>query len=488
MKIYHSTRELSNTATADEAVLRGIAPDGGLYVPDEFTKIDLEKMLNVSAYELFARVLVGILDGYSYEEMLAIVKKGYEGRFETSDVTPTVSVGDMYVLELFRGPTSAFKDVALSLLPHFITRAARNLGVTDEIRILTATSGDTGKAALAGFADVPGTSIAVFYPEGGVSAVQRKQMVTQPGGNVHVCAVRGNFDDAQTGVKRILSDKKLAAVLAARGVRFSSANSINLGRLAPQAAYYFKAYLDLVRMGRISIGDKVDFAVPTGNFGDILAGEYARCMGLPVGRLICASNANRVLTDFLETGVYDRRREFFRTASPSMDILVSSNLERCLYLMSGGDCALVRDLMKQLGENGVYTAPESLMQNFRASFAAGCADDPAALDEIGRVWREHGYLMDTHTAVGSRVAREYMAKNGSANPMVVLSTASPYKFASDVLRAVGGGAAEGFDALDELNRLTGVPVPANLSSLRTLTDIHTQVVDIAGMADFAARE
>ena len=488
MKIYHSTRKLSNTATADEAVIRGIAPDGGLYVPDEFAKMDLEKLLNVSAYELFARVLMGILDGYSYEEMLSIVKKGYEGRFETADITPTVKVGDMYILELFRGPTSAFKDVALSLLPHFVTRAARNLGVTDEIRILTATSGDTGKAALAGFADVPGTSIAVFYPDGGVSAVQRKQMVTQPGKNVHVCAVRGNFDDAQTGVKRIFADKQLAERLAARGVRFSSANSINLGRLAPQAAYYFKAYLDLVRMGRIAMGDKVDFAVPTGNFGDILAGEYARRMGLPVGRLICASNANRVLTDFIETGVYDRRREFFKTASPSMDILVSSNLERCLYLMSGGDCDLVCDLMKRLSENGVYAAPESLMENFRASFAAGCADDAAALDEISRVWRENGYLMDPHTAVGSRVAREYMAKNQSANPMVVLSTASPYKFAQDVLHAIGGGAAEGFDALDALSAMTGVPVPENLSSLRELEDIHTRVVDIEGMADFAAQE
>lgn len=488
MKIYHSTRKLSNTASADEAVLRGIAPDGGLYVTDALDRIDLEKMLNVSAYELFANVLMGILDGYTYEEMLDIVKKGYCGRFETEEVTPTVKAGDMYVLELFRGPTSAFKDVALSLLPHFVTRAARRLGVTDEIRILTATSGDTGKAALAGFADVPGTSIAVFYPDGGVSAVQRKQMVTQAGKNVLVCAVRGNFDDAQTGVKRIFADEALGEKLARRGVRFSSANSINLGRLAPQAAYYFKAYLDLVRMGRIKMGDKVDFAVPTGNFGDILAGEYARRMGLPVGKLICASNANRVLTDFMETGVYDRRREFFKTVSPSMDILVSSNLERCLYLMSGGDCELVCRLMRELSEKGMYTAPESVMENFRASFGAGSASDAEALAEIKKVWDETGYLMDTHTAVGRCVAREYMAQSGSKRPMVVLATASPYKFASDVLRAIGGGEAEGFDALDKLNAVTGVPIPENLASLRALRDIHTQVVDITGMADIAAHE
>ena len=484
MKIYHSTRSMSNKAEADEAVLRGIAPDGGLYVPDDFDHIDLEKMLDKSAYELFAHVLMGILDGYTYEEMLSIVKKGYQGRFETEDVTPLVKVGEMYVLELFRGPTSAFKDVALSLLPHFVTRAAKNLGVTDEIRILTATSGDTGKAALAGFADVPGTSIVVFYPDGGVSSVQKKQMVTQMGANVHVSAVRGNFDDAQTGVKKIFADKELAEKLSARGVRLSSANSINLGRLAPQVAYYFKAYLDLVRMGRINIGDKVDFAVPTGNFGDILAGEYARRMGLPVGKLVCASNANRVLTDFINTGLYDRRREFYKTASPSMDILVSSNLERCLYLMSGGDCELVKSLMAQLSENGFYQAPEALMDAFRASFAAGCASDDEAMAEIKKVWTEENYLMDTHTAVGSFVAREHM----SENPMVVLSTASPYKFAADVLRAIDGGDADGFDALDKLNAMTGVPVPENLAFLRELTDIHTSVVDIAAMPEFAAQE
>ena len=488
MKIYHSTRDMSNTATSDEAVLRGIAPDGGLYVPERFEAIELKPLLDVDAYSLFAHVLTKILDGYTYDEMLATVKKGYAGRFETPELTPIKKVGDMYILELFRGPTSAFKDVALSLLPHFVTRAARRLGVRDEIRILTATSGDTGKAALSGFADVKGTSIVVFYPEGGVSAVQRRQMVTQRGANVRVCAVRGNFDDAQTGVQRSFADEALAARLSARGIRLSSANSINIGRLAPQIAYYFKAYLDLVRLGRIALGDRVDFSVPTGNFGDILAGEYARRMGLPVGKLICASNANRVLTDFFETGVYDRRREFYRTASPSMDILVSSNLERCLHLLSGGDCRLGANLMRQLSEGGYYTAPTSVMDALRRSFAAGYADDAAAFDEISRVWRDYGYLMDTHTAVGWRVAQDYARLAQSDAPIVVLSTASPYKFAEDVLRAIGGGAAEGFDALDALNTLTGVPIPQNLAELRDLSELHNDVVDITSMAAFAAQQ
>lgn len=485
MKLYHSTRDAAISVGADEAILRGIAPDGGLYVPAEFTKLDLNALTNMSAHELFACVLENLLDGYEYGEMLDTVKKAYLGRFETEDVTPLVKAGDMYFLELFRGPTSAFKDVALSLLPYFVTRAARREGVKDEIRILTATSGDTGKAALAGFADVPGTSITVFYPYGGVSEIQRRQMCTQTGGNVRVCAVRGNFDDAQTGVKKVFGDAGLNARLNARGVRLSSANSINLGRLAPQVAYYFKAYIDLVRAGNIAMGDKVNFAVPTGNFGDILAGEYARQMGLPVGRLVCASNRNNVLTDFLNTGVYDRRREFYRTASPSMDILVSSNLERCLHLMSGGDCALVKELMEQLSGAGVYTAPNSVMANFRAGFAAGCADDGAAFDAIRKTWDTSGYLMDTHTAVGAHAAENYIKETGDDRPMVVLSTASPYKFAGDVLRALGEGEYGGFEALDRLNALTGVSVPQNLAALRGLEEIHRDVVDVEKISEYA---
>lgn len=482
MKRYHSTRGRDVAATADQAVLRGIAPDGGLYVPEAFETIDLNRALDFDAYRLFAHVLSRLLDGDTEEELLEIVKKGYAGRFETEDVTPLVPVGDRYVLELFRGPTSAFKDVALSLLPYFITRAKKRLGQAGETRILTATSGDTGKAALAGFADVEGTSITVFYPYGGVSAVQRAQMVTQEGRNVRVCAVRGNFDDTQTGVKRIFTDPALNGRLAERGVALSSANSINLGRLAPQVAYYFKAYLDLVRTGRVAMGDPVDFSVPTGNFGDILAGEYARRMGLPVGRLICASNRNRILTDFLTTGVYDKRREFYRTASPSMDILVSSNLERCLYLMSGGDCGLVKSLMTDLAENGVYRAPDGMMNAFRESFGAGCADDGQAFAAIRAVYEETGYLMDTHTAVGWHVAEQF---RDESRPMVVLATASPYKFAGDVLRALGEDAPAGFDALDRLRDKTGIPVPANLAALRTKIELHTDVIDIAQMERYA---
>ena len=485
MKLYHSTRDASISAGADAAILRGISPDGGLYVPAGFNKLDLDALMGMTAHELFAHVLENILDGYAAGEMYDIVKKGYLGRFDTEDITPTVKAGNMYFLELFRGPTAAFKDVALSLLPYFITRAARKEGVNDEIRILTATSGDTGKAALAGFADVPGTSITVFYPYGGVSEIQRRQMCTQQGKNVRVCAMRGNFDDAQTGVKKVFADAALNARLNEKGVRLSSANSINLGRLAPQVAYYFKSYIDLVRRGDIKMGDEINFTVPTGNFGDILAGQYAREMGLPVGRLVCASNKNNVLTDFLNTGVYDRRREFFKTASPSMDILVSSNLERCLHLMSGGDCALVKTLMQQLNTEGVYTAPESVMANFRRNFAAGCADDEAAFRAIRDTWTNDRYLIDTHTAVGASVAKEYVENTGDDRPMVVLSTASPYKFAGDVLCAMGEAGYEGFAALDRLNALTNVPVPKNLDALRGMNEIHKDVVDVDRLSDYA---
>ena len=485
MKLYHSTRDAAISATADAAILRGISPDGGLYVPETFNQIDLNSLMDMTAHELFAHVLENILDGYAPGEMLDIVKKGYLGRFETEEVTPTVKAGGMYFLELFRGPTSAFKDVALSLLPYFITRAVKNEGVDDEIRILTATSGDTGKAALAGFADVPGTSITVFYPYGGVSEIQRRQMCTQSGSNVRVCAVRGNFDDAQTGVKKVFGDSELNARLNKKGIRLSSANSINLGRLAPQVAYYFKSYIDLVKAGDIEVGEEINFAVPTGNFGDILAGQYARMMGLPVGKLICASNKNNVLTDFLNTGVYDRRREFYKTASPSMDILVSSNLERCLHLMSGGNCELVKELMQKLNTEGVYTAPESVMDAFRRDFAAGCADDEAAFRAINDTWNNDGYLIDTHTAVGAAVAKEYIAETGDKRLMVVLSTASPYKFAGDVLEALGEKGYAGFDALDKLNAMTGVPVPANLASLRGIEEIHKDVVDVDKLSDYA---
>ena len=482
--ILYSTRSSRHTASATEAVLKGIAPDGGLYTPISFAdlKVDVGSLLNMSAIEISAEVVGRLLDDYPREEMRSLIEAAYAGKFETEDLTPVEKVGRDFVLELFRGPTSAFKDVALSVLPRLITAARARLGVDEEIAILTATSGDTGKAALEGFHDVEGTRIVVFYPDGGVSDVQKAQMVTQAGGNVGVCAVKGNFDDAQTGVKNIFADDEQKHWAAAAGARLSSANSINIGRLAPQVAYYFKAYCDLVLRGEIRLGEPVNFIVPTGNFGDILAGEYARRMGLPVAKLVCASNANNVLTDFINTGVYDRRREFYKTASPSMDILVSSNLERYLFLASGCDFDLVSKLMAQLKAEGVYTAPRALMDEMREHFWAGCADDTRALAAIGEVWRRHGYLMDTHTAVAWAVMEDFKAQvdNGWAN--VVLSTASPYKFSRDVLRAISDEEpSSGFGAMDRLHALTKVPVPAPLAALRDKAPRFDDCVDKADM-------
>ena len=485
--VFYSTRSKDIQAASAEAVLKGIAPDGGLYTPLDFGKmrVDVSALLGKSAVEISAIVIGKILDDFTPAEMRALIEAAYAGKFETDDLTPVEKVGEDFVLELFRGPTSAFKDVALSVLPRLIVASREKLGVTDEIAILTATSGDTGKAALEGFHDVKGTRIVVFYPDGGVSDVQKAQMVTQVGDNVKVCAVRGNFDDAQTGVKNIFADDGANNWAAADGVRLSSANSINIGRLAPQVAYYFKAYCDLVLSGEITLGEPVNFVVPTGNFGDILAGEFARRMGLPVAKLICASNANNVLTDFINTGVYDRRREFYKTASPSMDILVSSNLERYLFMASGGNFELVARLMAELREKGIYTAPDSLMATMRDHFDAGCADDAAALKAIGEVWKEYGYLMDTHTAVGWAVLQDFKANRDNGYVNIVLSTASPYKFCRDVLSAISDEQPEtGFAAMDRLHAVTGVPVPAPLAALRTLPIRFTDCVDKDAMLDY----
>ncbi|NLF28451.1 MAG: threonine synthase [Clostridiales bacterium] len=483
MKFYQSTRGGAR-ATAPEAILRGIAPDGGLFTPEEFPKIDMESLKSAGAGTIWSEVLFALLDGFSRAEIEETVSLGYAGKFETDDIAPLVPVGNAHVLELFRGPTSAFKDVALSILPRLITLSREKLGVRDEIAVLTATSGDTGKAALEGFRDVAGTRIVVFYPEDGVSGVQKAQMVTQPGGNVRVCAVRGNFDDAQTGVKRVFQDDRENGWAGEMGVRLSSANSINLGRLAPQVAYYFKAYLDLVRAGTISLGDGVNFAVPTGNFGNILAGDFARRMGLPVAKLVCASNENDVLTDFIKTGVYDRRRAFYKTASPSMDILVSSNLERYLYLESGRDARLTAKLMRDLSEEGVYEAPESVRAALQEGFRAGSAADREAFGAIRAVWERHGYLLDTHTAVAWAVCERFAREADNACPTVVLATASPYKFASSVLEALGAPAEGGFAAVDALFDLTGVPVPKSLSEVRGLPVKHTDAVDKENILDY----
>lgn len=464
---YQSTRNAELKASSTAAVLKGLAQDGGLFITRAYEGFDWQSTLKLDTFGMAEKILSTLLP--DFEDIHGLVRRAYTGKFETDELTPTVPVGERYVLELFRGPTSAFKDVALSMLPQLITAARKQEGVSDEILILTATSGDTGKAALAGFCDVPGTKIIVFYPDAGVSAVQKAQMVTQEGENVCVCAVRGNFDDTQTGVKHIFSE----GLPENCGVRLSSANSINIGRLAPQVVYYFKAYADLLKQGRITLGDKVDYVVPTGNFGDILAGYLAKRMGLPVGRLVCASNRNDVLTDFLKTGTYDRRRPFYKTISPSMDILVSSNLERLLYLLCENE-AEVAGYMKQLNEVGAYTVSDAMLARLHEEFGWGCCDDEKTRETIGKVWREYGYLMDTHTAVAWNVAERYE----SDAPVVVLSTASPYKFPAAVLSAIGGDTdGDEFTIMERLHALTKVPVPQGLATLREKAVRHTDVID-----------
>lgn len=478
---YQSTRNHRLQASSAAAVLEGIAADGGLYIRDDLSTMnfDWKGLLGEDSLTMSARILSALLP--DIPDMETLVKQGYEGKFETDELTPLAQVGDRYVLELFRGPTSAFKDFALSLLPRLITSAKTVCGVDDEIVILTATSGDTGKAALEGFHDVPGTRIIVFYPHGGVSTVQQAQMATQEGSNVCVCAVRGNFDDAQTGVKNIFAacqDKDL------HGVRLSSANSINIGRLAPQVMYYFRAYADLVKAGRIRVGDTVHYVVPTGNFGDILAGYFAKLMGLPVGKLVCASNANDVLTEFLSTGVYDKRRPFHKTTSPSMDILVSSNLERMLYLLSDGDDAYVAGLMRQLRDEGRYQVTDKMLARLHEIFSCACCDDAQAAEVMGRVWREHGYVCDPHTAVAWHAADAFMEQADGA-PVVVLSTASPYKFPAAVLSALGEEPGDDeFAMMDKLSALTGTPIPKNLATLREKQVRHKDVIDKDAMLDY----
>ena len=475
---YHSTRNQEFFVDSAQAVLEGLAPDGGLYMPEALPGFDWQACLRGSSQEMSARILSALLP--DIPDMKNLVSRAYTGKFETEDLTPTVSVGDNTVLELFRGPTSAFKDVALSMLPQLLTAAKAVKGMEEDILILTATSGDTGKAALVGFQDVPGVRICVFYPQGGVSLVQRAQMVTQEGSNVAVCAVKGNFDDAQTGVKRIFAQcqgKQLP-------FRLSSANSINIGRLAPQVMYYFRAYRDLLDAGKIQLGDRVNFSVPTGNFGDILAGYLAKRLGLPVGTLICASNANNVLTDFIRTGTYDRRRPLLKTTSPSMDILVSSNLERLLYLLSG-DTALVAELMEKLSRDGVYTVPDGLKEAIQKEFWAAFCDDDRAAKVMGRVYQEQGYLCDPHTAAGFAAAEDYVAATGDHTPMVILSTASPYKFPAAVLSAIGGDTTGSeYEQMDRLQEITGVPIPAPLASLRNKPERHTDVIPKDAMLDY----
>ncbi|MBR4359769.1 MAG: threonine synthase [Clostridia bacterium] len=467
--------------SAPEAIVRGIAPDGGLYIPVSLpglARADFDALAAMAYPARAARVLGLMLDGFTEEELLPMARAAYS-RFADPAVAPVKKLaGRRFVLELFHGPTMAFKDMALQFLPRLMTASARKQGETREIAILTATSGDTGKAALEGFRDVPGTSVNVFYPLGGVSAVQERQMVTSQGRNVHVTAVKGNFDDAQTGVKALFGDPDFIAEMNRMGKTLSSANSINLGRLAPQVAYYLSACADLLSRGEITWEEGVNVCVPTGNFGNILAAWYARRMGAPIRRLICASNQNDVLTDFIRTGVYDRRRPFHKTMSPSMDILISSNLERFLWELAQGDTAQVTAWMDSLKRDGRYEITDQQKAMLKDVFYGGCADDARTAVAIARLWREEGCLTDPHTAVAFSVAEDYRKETGDEAPMLVVSTASPYKFAADVAAAIQVPVTDdAFAAAEALEAVTRVPAPDQVAQLRSLPVLHTRICE-----------
>ena len=481
---FFSTRDQNRKVTSSQAIAQGLSDEGGLFVPESFPQVDVKALCGLDYPALAAAVVREYLTDYDPAFLTEATRSTYGAAFGGKAGYLAPVEGDTYALELWHGPTCAFKDYALQLMPKLLVEAKKNLGRTEKTLILVATSGDTGKAALDGYHDIPGVEIAVFYPTGGTSEIQRLQMATQEGANVAVYAVRGNFDDAQTGVKKVFGDKAIAAELEKRNIRLSSANSINWGRLVPQIVYYFAAYAQLLNAGKITFGDEVDFCVPTGNFGDILAGYFAKEMGLPVGKLVCASNANNVLTDFLRTGRYDRRRPFYKTVSPSMDILVSSNLERLLYLLSGDD-KLIADLMKQLSENGEYEVPADMLEKLHELFWAGFCDDEGAKTAIGKVWKDDHYLCDTHTAVAWDVAQQYKQANPEHNAVVVLSTASPYKFPAAVLEGIGEKAeGDEFDVMEQLHKVTGVPVPKNLADLRSRAVRHRDVIDRGEMLDY----
>lgn len=465
---YYSTRSLLESSAAG-AIAKGLAPDGGLYVPERIPGISIEDLRQLCAMDYRARAvkIMGLyLEEFSESELEQFTDAAYGAQFDDPAVAPVRPLDEKTsFLELWHGPTCAFKDMALQMLPYLLTTSLKKTGESRQVCILVATSGDTGKAALQGFADVPGTKIMVFYPHGGVSDVQRLQMVTQQGQNVGVSAVNGNFDDAQTGVKQIFGDDSIAERLSARGWFLSSANSINWGRLLPQIVYYISAYCDEVNAGRIAMGEKINFVVPTGNFGNILAGWYAKQMGLPVRRFVCASNENNVLTEFIRTGTYNKNRPFHVTASPSMDILVSSNLERLLFTLSGS-APETDGYMRSLKEQGQYSVSASLLNKLQAEFSCGFCDDDRTRAAIGRVWSEHHYLMDTHTAVAYQVLEDYREETGDQTPAVVVSTASPFKFCDHVLCAVGGSAdAPGVQLIDRLSEVTGIPAPKPLAGL-----------------------
>ena len=475
--IYRSTRSNGAPVTASQAILKGLSDDGGLFVPDHIPTLDksLKELAGMTYQQVAYEVMKLFLTDFTEEELKNCINSAYDSKFDTEKIAPLVKADNAYYLELFHGSTIAFKDMALSILPHLMITSARKNNIKNEIVILTATSGDTGKAAMAGFADVPGTRIIVFYPKNGVSRVQELQMLTQKGANTSVVGIEGNFDDAQTGVKKIFGDKEFAKELDAMGFQLSSANSINIGRLVPQVVYYVYAYAKLLANGEIEKNEKVNVVVPTGNFGNILAAYFAKQMGVPFGKLICASNDNKVLYDFFRTGTYDKNREFILTTSPSMDILVSSNLERLLYLSCGRDAAKTKAMMEQLSTNGKYEITAD-MKEFMKDFYAGYADMEENAKEIRKVFDDTGYLIDTHTGVAAAVYEQYKAKTGDTTKTVIASTASPYKFSRSVMEAVLGKKedADEFALIDEMERISGVKIPQAIEEIRDAKILHNR--------------
>lgn len=483
---YRSTRGTGGTVSASEAIIKGLADDGGLFVPERFAKLErsLEELAQMEYKEIAYEVMKLFLTDFTEEELKTCIARAYDEKFDTDVIAPLTEADNTYYLELFHGATIAFKDMALSILPHLMSVAAKKNGVDKEIVILTATSGDTGKAALAGFAGVKGTRIIVFYPKDGVSVIQEKQMVTQKGDNVKVVGITGNFDDAQTGVKNIFSDKALAEKLAERGFLFSSANSINIGRLVPQIVYYVHAYATLLREERIKAGDEINVTVPTGNFGNILAGYFAKKIGIPIRKLICASNENKVLFDFFESGCYDRNREFILTSSPSMDILISSNLERLIYFIANEDAEKNRELMNSLSKDGKYDITPEMKENL-SDFIGGYAKEDEVAATISEVYKKTGYVMDTHTAVASSVYRKYREASGDETPTVVVSTASCFKFTRSVMEALTGS-VEGksdFELIDRLSAIANVAIPPAIEEIRTADILHDTVCEKEEMVE-----
>ncbi|MCI8307520.1 MAG: threonine synthase [Lachnospiraceae bacterium] len=475
--MYKSTRSDSAQVTASQAILKGLADDGGLYVPSSFPKlpVGIEELAGLGYKEIAYIIMKEFLSDFTEDELKKCIDSAYDDKFDTKEIAPLRKADGAYFLELFHGATIAFKDMALSILPHLLTTAARKNHVDKKIIILTATSGDTGKAALAGFADVEGTGIIVFYPKHGVSLIQERQMVTQKGGNTYVVGIEGNFDDAQTGVKNMFNDKELAALMNANGYQFSSANSINIGRLVPQIVYYVYSYAKLIHDGAIKAGEPVNFVVPTGNFGNILAAYYAKNMGLPVGKLICASNENKVLFDFFKSGTYDRNREFILTSSPSMDILISSNLERLIYHIAGNDCEKTAELMEKLISEGSYRITDDMRKNL-AIFEGGYATEDETAETIRRIYEQDGYVIDTHTAVAADVYNKYR-ESGDKTMAVIASTASPYKFTRSVMMAIDKscGSPDDFELIDRLSGISKVKIPQAIEDIRSAKILHDRV-------------